>query len=399
MKICIAGKNQIAIDALKYLIENNILPKQSLLGCINSTDNGINEWQPSFKYFCLVNNVKLLKLEELYLIEDLIFISLEFDKIIKPELFKTKKLFNIHFSLLPKYKGMYTSIMPILYDERKSGVTLHKIDAGIDTGEIINQISFNINLENNSHDLYRLYLIHSFELFKNNILDIIEDKVHSTTQPLIGSSYFSKKAIDFHSVNFNFNQTAYQINQFVRGYAFRPYQLPQLNGSKIIFSKILNSNSINKPGILIHENQFCYVYSTIDFDIELYKDMLENSLIAAEKGDLIYLNKLLLAGYNLEEKNSKGWNIFIVAAYHEQIEICNWLVKNGFDCNVSNNNGTTLLMYAMTSASKSNNLDLLDLLIRSGAELYKTDFKGKNIFDYALQYGNQKIISFLNNYK
>lgn len=191
MKICIAGKNQIAIDALKYLIENNIFPKQSLFGCINSTDNGINEWQPSFKYFCLVNNVKLLKLEELYLLEDLIFISLEFDKIIKPELFKTKKLFNIHFSLLPKYKGMYTSIMPILYDERKSGVTLHKIDAGIDTGEIINQISFNINLENNSYDLYRLYLIHSFELFKNNILDIIEDKVHSTTQPLIGSSYFS----------------------------------------------------------------------------------------------------------------------------------------------------------------------------------------------------------------
>ena len=39
---------------------------------------------------------------------------------------------------------MYTSCLPILFNEKESGVTLHKIDRGIDTGDIIDQITFPI---------------------------------------------------------------------------------------------------------------------------------------------------------------------------------------------------------------------------------------------------------------
>ncbi len=52
-------------------------------------------------------------LEDIYSIENLIFLSLEFDRIVNPNKFKSNKLFNIH---LPKYKGMFTSIIPILND-------------------------------------------------------------------------------------------------------------------------------------------------------------------------------------------------------------------------------------------------------------------------------------------
>lgn len=71
--------------------------------------------------------------------DDLIFISLEFDKIVNPDLFKDARLYNIHFSLLPSYKGMYTSAIPILNGEEMVGVTFHEIDKGIDTGNIIAQ--------------------------------------------------------------------------------------------------------------------------------------------------------------------------------------------------------------------------------------------------------------------
>ena len=58
-------------------------------------------------------------------------------EIIKTKNFKSNKLFNLHFSLLPSYKGMHTSAFPILNGEKYSGVTIHKIDNGIDTGDII----------------------------------------------------------------------------------------------------------------------------------------------------------------------------------------------------------------------------------------------------------------------
>lgn len=398
MKICIAGKNEIAIKAVKYLLEINI-EKKNIFACINKTDKGVNEWQPSFKYYCSLNGISIVEISELYDINNLIFISLEFDRIIRPELFKTNFLYNIHFSLLPAFKGMYTSIMPILNNVNKSGVTLHKIDAGIDTGDIVDQIMFEIDEQMNSLDIYYCYLKYSFSLFKKNILNILNNNIITKKQQANGSTYYSKKTIDFKNITINLSQTANQIKNQIRAFAFRPYQLPLINNQKIIFTKILESKSNFKPGTLLYEDEFKFLYSTIDFDIELYKDKLDEMLIAAKNGNINYLKNLYNLSYNLNEKNEKGWNTFIVAVYNNQFELCEWLLDKSFDVNSINNNGTTLAMYAMTISSKINNTKLLELILQSGADLTICDFNQKNIFDYAVEYNNINVISLLNKYK
>lgn len=139
MKYCIAGKNEIAIFGVELLLKSGI-SRDKIVACCNSNDTGINGWQPSFRNYCIRNNILVLHLEEIYNLVALVFISLEFDKIIKISKFRSRALFNIHFSLLPEYKGMYTSAMPILEGREYSGVTLHKLDEGIDTGDIIDQL-------------------------------------------------------------------------------------------------------------------------------------------------------------------------------------------------------------------------------------------------------------------
>ena len=159
MKICIAGKNDIACNSLKYLIEEININKEDIVVLPNKTDEGINKWQKSLKRIAIDNNINVISdIDKLYNIEDLIFISLEYDKIIDVNLFKSKKLYNIHFSKLPSYKGMYTSAWPILNGENYSGVTLHKIDNGIDTGDIIDQLEFKIDINWTCRDLYFTYL-------------------------------------------------------------------------------------------------------------------------------------------------------------------------------------------------------------------------------------------------
>ena len=64
---------------------------------------------------------------------------------------------------------MYTSAMPIINGEQESGVTLHKSDNGIDTGDIIDQLCFKITANYTARDLYYKYLDYGFDLFKNNI--------------------------------------------------------------------------------------------------------------------------------------------------------------------------------------------------------------------------------------
>ena len=102
MYICIAGKNRCAVDAIKILLSNKF-KKSKILVLPNYNDKGIDDWQPSLKKFARRNKFKVVAINKLYGINELLLFSLEYEKIIDVDKFKSKKLFNLHFSLLPKY--------------------------------------------------------------------------------------------------------------------------------------------------------------------------------------------------------------------------------------------------------------------------------------------------------
>ena len=47
MNICIAGKNSIAVDAVKYILEDNHISKDNLFVLPGPEDSGKDSWQPS----------------------------------------------------------------------------------------------------------------------------------------------------------------------------------------------------------------------------------------------------------------------------------------------------------------------------------------------------------------
>lgn len=269
IKICIAGKNNIAVNALEFLLKN-FYSCDEIAIIPNVTDDGNDTWQNSLLKCAIKNNIKIATLEEIYSIKNLLFISLEFDKIVKPSNFSTSRLFNIHFSLLPKYKGVYTSILPILYGEAKSGVSLHCIDVGIDTGAIIAQKSFKIDINDNARDLYFKYLKNGFILFRDNIEKLIKDDFIAIPQNALQSTYFSRKEIDL-NCEINFNKTSFQIHNQIRAFIFKEYQLPKIKNNKICQS-ILTNEFIGKRVFKEYENRF--EISGIDgFRVLCYKSM------------------------------------------------------------------------------------------------------------------------------
>ena len=76
MVICIAGKSEIAVNALQFILKNK-LKDSKVVGLPNSGDDGVNGWQPSFKSACIKLNVPLVTLQDCYIEKKLIFISLE----------------------------------------------------------------------------------------------------------------------------------------------------------------------------------------------------------------------------------------------------------------------------------------------------------------------------------
>jgi len=385
MKICIAGKNNIAVEILLYLLDIGIEIKDIYV-IINKTDDGKDNWQRSLLKKTNELGIKVLTLEEIYSIEDLLFLSLEFDRIVNPNRFKTNKLFNIHFSLLPKYKGMFTSIMPILNNEKTTGVTFHKIDKGIDTGDIIAQKEFEIDFMDNARDVYHKYIQNGILLVKQCLGKLLRNEfIETKSQNLRESSYFSKNTIDFGSIKIDLNQTAINIHNQIRAFNFREYQVPKVFEVNIIASKILNSSSSNKAGSVLFENDICFVISTIDNDIILYKDKVKDLFLACENGLSEIVNRLLQIPKIVNIQNEKGWTPLMVAIYNNQQEIVKTLLMSGADLSICSFNGTTILMYAKSAYMKHKDPEVLKILLSFDLNIYQQDYSNKNVLDYCLE--------------
>lgn len=61
---------------------------------------------------------------------------------------------GIHASLLPKYAGWAPLVWAIINGERETGVTFFQFDDSIDGGDIISQVSFDINYEDTIKEVY-----------------------------------------------------------------------------------------------------------------------------------------------------------------------------------------------------------------------------------------------------
>lgn len=271
MVICIAGKNNISVECADWLLMTGRVRREDLIVCANRTDDGLDGHQKSLRQWASRNNVAAIPLCEVYQVVDLIFFSLEFDRIVKPEKFGSSRdrLFNIHFSDLPKYKGVYTSAHPILRGETQAGVTLHCIDSGIDTGDIVAQILFSLPTYIRAFELYELYTENGIKLFKNNFDDIVACSFHKQPQPYEGSTYFSRSSIDYANLKIDLNRTAFEVTRQVNAFVFPQYQLPELFGEQIEMAQCTPHRSDAKPGKIVRRSDRLICIATIDFDVEL----------------------------------------------------------------------------------------------------------------------------------
>ena len=378
--IVVAGKNNIAVHALNKLVD--IVGANSLIALPNRNDDGNDSWQRSFRLAAEKKEVRIESLETLDKKKVRFFLSLEYDRIISPDLFPFATLYNFHFSKLPKYKGMYTSIWPIFFGDDESGVTVHEIDRGIDTGKIYAQKNFKIDKKDRARDLYRKYITNAIELFDDKVDELLSEKLCAKLQQAENSSYFPKDSLDFSKIKINMNCTAWQLQRQIYAFSFREYQLPQLFGKSIVEAEITDRKSVHKPGKVVDDFDDKLVLSTIDYDVVLYADKLSETLNCLGNSQLNDIPRRLKHIAGIHDRNDRGWSPIIVAAYNGNVQAVEYLLNNGADVNDRNHNGTTALMYAKDFSLKFRDKKVFDLLMKFGADPELKDFQGKGLRDY-----------------
>ena len=95
---------------------------------------------------------------------------------------------NLHISLLPWNRGADPNLWSFLKDTPK-GITIHYIDSGVDTGDILLQKEFDFNLEEDTlkttYDFLNKEII---RLFKNNYKKIFHNLIKPQKQNLFSGS-------------------------------------------------------------------------------------------------------------------------------------------------------------------------------------------------------------------
>jgi methionyl-tRNA formyltransferase len=98
---------------------------------------------------------------------------------------------NVHASLLPKYRGAAPIQWAILNDETETGVTIMKMDEGLDTGDILTQRATPITADDNAQTLHNRLASLGAELLIETIPNCVAGKTLPRPQPE-GSSYARK---------------------------------------------------------------------------------------------------------------------------------------------------------------------------------------------------------------
>ena len=158
------AKSPISID---FIISNNFKAK------------GLN-YAKKFKIKKKVLNFKNKKLSEKKLLSVLKVNNIEmiclagFMKILSKNFIKQfkGKILNIHPSLLPKYKGLYTHKRALNNKEKYSGCTVHFVNARLDSGKIILQKKVNISKNETEASLTKKILLQEHKLYPKAILKV-----------------------------------------------------------------------------------------------------------------------------------------------------------------------------------------------------------------------------------
>ncbi len=263
-KIAVIGNGTIAVECCRRLLEQG---EKIAFIVGDHKDDGMDCWQKSLKKFAEEKGIKFYAPEKINTDEWYGFfareapdflLSFQYRFIIKrPIIESAKKLAaNLHFAPLPRYRGMYPIAWALLNGEKNFGVTLHAIDPGVDSGDILAQKLFPIEDEDTAKTLYMKAVKNGADLFSESWPGMRAMKLARKKQDPKKVLYYPAGSIDFSKNSIDWSKPVDEVFNFIRAFIFVPFQLPTTNydGKLLRVVKVRRKDAAGmnaKPGEII----------------------------------------------------------------------------------------------------------------------------------------------------
>lgn len=290
------GTPEFAVSSLEILIKSGF----DVVAVITATDKpagrGQKIKQSAVKEFAIKQQIKTLQPTNL---KDSIFISelkaLKADlqivvafRMLPEIIWDMPKLgtYNLHASLLPKYRGAAPINWAIINNEKETGVTTFKIKQAIDTGNILYREKINLNSDITAGELHDQLMKIGAELLLKTVVEINKNLIEGTELNFISqndeNTYHAPK-ITKELCKINWNKSGDEIYNLIRGLSPYPTAMAYLN------------NGDDKPSIIkIYNSSFKIIEHNYDNGLLITDN--KTFLNAYCKNGIIQINDLQIEG-------------------------------------------------------------------------------------------------------
>lgn len=283
-KIVFMGSPQFAVPSLKALIENNY----NIVTVVTVPDKpkgrGLKLEASEVKKVAELHKIPILQpekmkdklfVQEMEKIDPNIIVVVAF-RILPPEIYKLAKLgaFNLHASLLPKYRGAAPINWAIMNGETKTGITTFFLEDKVDTGSIIFQEEIDINENESYGDIYDKLSLLGASLVIKTVDAIIDNKASTSIQEEANITPAPK--IFKNDCLINWALPSKVIHNHIRGLSPYPTAFTRYEDKnvKIFKSELSNKKSNHNVGYISTSKNEIFV-SSADYELKILELQIE----------------------------------------------------------------------------------------------------------------------------
>ena len=309
MRIIFMGTPEFAIPSLKILLENQYEVTAAVTAPDKPRGRGQRLSSPPVKEFASKHSLAVfqpLSLKDKEFVNQIVQLSPDLIavvafRILPREVFEIPRYgsFNLHASLLPKYRGAAPINWAIIKGEKETGVTTFLLQEKVDTGSIILQARVKIGEDETAGELHDRLAAVGAEIVLQTVrlIELGKAKPHAQDESLASPA----PKIHREMCRIDWAKTAQEVHNFVRGLSPDPCAFTFHNG------KLLNIYRTKKTGVKVHEASPGLVVSKTDKELQV---VTEDEALAIEElqqgGKKRMQIEEFLRGYRLDRGNRLG---------------------------------------------------------------------------------------------
>lgn len=186
-----------------------------------------------------------------------VFVVVAYGQILSREILDMPKKIcvNIHASLLPKYRGAAPIQWAVIDGEQYTGVTTMRMEDGIDTGDIIETITYELKSDETGGSLFDKLMELGGKLIVSTLEKIENGTATFTKQDDSNSTY--AKMLNKKLGDIDFSMDAVSIERLIRGLNPWPSAYTSLNGRNLKIWKAVTKEDEyeGQPGEIVYVSE------------------------------------------------------------------------------------------------------------------------------------------------